>query len=241
MLRTGRLTDPTPVVAPRWFFPGRGKPTPSSPRPRPRRYLTCWLLLAATCAALNPTTNPLPATASGGKCVGATTGTGKVLLRVCGKCIGRRGFDPRPALADELERRRSMKRTAGAVKMDTGSCMGPCVDGPNVQLLVESGTAGPRVVVAQGMSSRETSYRCLLGVKDEDECRRACDVACQLAEGTMQIVAPPGSSPARATHTNSREDAERAERIARELAESRAYLAKREAAAGAANWRGQCG
>eukprot|EP00442_Polarella_glacialis_P021562 CAMPEP_0115155494 /NCGR_PEP_ID=MMETSP0227-20121206/67917_1 /TAXON_ID=89957 /ORGANISM="Polarella glacialis, Strain CCMP 1383" /LENGTH=232 /DNA_ID=CAMNT_0002566559 /DNA_START=56 /DNA_END=757 /DNA_ORIENTATION=- len=181
-------------------------------------------------------------------------GGAKVMLRVCSKCLGKGrggGFDPTPTLSREIELRRSAASEtteSGTFRppemvVESGSCMGPCSDGPNVQLLTEV-DGWPTVVVVEGMSGREVIYRCLMDVADEGACRRACDLALQLAAGTSSA---PGLEKNQALEAervkqeeNEEQRQERAKRIATELAESRAYMSKREAAAGAANWRDKC-
>eukprot|EP00930_Biecheleria_cincta_P008149 TRINITY_DN109527_c0_g1_i1.p1 TRINITY_DN109527_c0_g1~~TRINITY_DN109527_c0_g1_i1.p1 ORF type:complete len:224 (+),score=25.85 TRINITY_DN109527_c0_g1_i1:145-816(+) len=180
----------------------------------------------------------------------------KVLLRVCGKCVDRRGngFDPRVAIREELERRGESDVT---IEVESGSCMGPCASGPNIQLLNEIEPGWPRVAVVEGMSRREKTYRCILEVKERSDCSRACDLAYRLAtEGPrreesrihadnelqtdLQTESAHEQRAAQADEelqTDLETESERKLKIVKELQESRAYLAQREASVGAANWR----
>eukprot|EP00933_Yihiella_yeosuensis_P040454 TRINITY_DN34763_c0_g1_i2.p1 TRINITY_DN34763_c0_g1~~TRINITY_DN34763_c0_g1_i2.p1 ORF type:complete len:254 (+),score=40.68 TRINITY_DN34763_c0_g1_i2:28-762(+) len=182
---------------------------------------------------------------------GASNQGSKVLLRVCGKCIGRRGFDPTPGLIQELKARCTANRSTPNIEIDSGSCMGPCADGPNIQLLTEVEVGFPKIATASAMMPREKTYRCLLGVVDQAKCGRACDLAFSLVE---ELAKNPDGLPTEPAETafeqkvsdeisddeKKAQEKERAARIAKELRDSRAYLAEREKTAGAANWRERC-
>lgn len=185
--------------------------------------------------------------ANSGDAAAATRGgesTGVVHLRACTKCIGRRGggFDPRPVLEE-------LSGSGGPVLVESGACLGPCASGPNVQLAVEVGDR-PRAVTVEGMTPRERTYRCFLQVADEEAAARVYDLARRLAEGDLRPAAkiraaagPPSGAEAVPKAPPADEAATRkarAEAIAAELAESRAYRERREAASGAAGWRDSC-
>jgi len=167
----------------------------------------------------------------------------KVLLRVCNKCVGRKNYDPCPVLKSKLEKRISPEAQQALVQVESGSCIGPCSDGPNIELLIKDKHGMPKKVVVDQMERREKTYRCFLSVRDGEAAGRVCDIAWLLATGEID---PAGKKPkhmqqqGRSETESPEQRAARFARYEQELAESRAYRNKREADAGAQEWRTAC-